>query len=139
MIIVTITIYRQQPTLLEALDRLLLPLQEYQVQLEIQVMPIRVLISSSTYAKDNVLLNALLGGGRGQSPRGGGGGGGGGAGRGRGRGRGSRDTTIITQTVRICQGPYKGKKMSLEVFIHSLFHLFDSISFFFVHQGILVS
>ncbi|XP_031557165.1 transcription elongation factor SPT5-like [Actinia tenebrosa] len=29
-------------------------------------------------------------------------------GRGRGRGRGGRDSSIISQTVRICQGPYKG-------------------------------
>lgn len=44
---------------------------------------------------------------------GGGGGGGrggprGGMGRGRGRGYGGRDMTLISQTVRISQGPYKG-------------------------------
>ena len=30
-------------------------------------------------------------------------------GRGRGRGRGGRDMSLISQTVRISQGPYKGK------------------------------
>ena len=40
-------------------------------------------------------------GGRG-SPRGG-------MGRGRGRGRGGRDISLISQTVRISQGPYKGE------------------------------
>lgn len=44
---------------------------------------------------------------------GGGGGGGrggprGGMGRGRGRGYGGRDMALISQTVRISQGPYKG-------------------------------
>lgn len=33
----------------------------------------------------------------------------GGMGRGRGRGRGGRDMSLISQTVRISQGPYKGK------------------------------
>ena len=32
----------------------------------------------------------------------------GGMGRGRGRGRGGRDMSLISQTVRISQGPYKG-------------------------------
>ena len=42
---------------------------------------------------------------------GGGGGGRGGqrGGMGRGRGRGGRDMTLISKTVRISQGPYKGK------------------------------
>ena len=39
---------------------------------------------------------------------GGGGGGGGGGGRGRGRGKSGRDTSLIGQTIRIAQGPYKG-------------------------------
>jgi len=38
-----------------------------------------------------------------------GGGGGGGGGRGRGRGEDRRNNGIIGQTVRIVQGPYKGK------------------------------
>ena len=40
---------------------------------------------------------------------GGGQGGGGGGGRGRGRGEDHRNSGIIGQTVRIVQGPYKGK------------------------------
>ncbi|KAK3743846.1 hypothetical protein QZH41_011853, partial [Actinostola sp. cb2023] len=76
------------------------------------IMPSTASTSSSASA---IIISAIIiiiisGGGRGQSPRvgAGGGGGGGGGGRGRGRGRGGRDITIITQTVRICQGPYKG-------------------------------
>ena len=55
-----------------------------------------------------IMLTGLIlpsdGGGRGGgTPRGGG------MGRGRGRGRGGRDMSLISQTVRICQGPYKGE------------------------------
>lgn len=46
---------------------------------------------------------------------GGGGGGRGGhrGGMGRGRGRGGRDMSLISKTVRISQGPYKGKYLRL--------------------------
>ncbi len=42
-------------------------------------------------------------------PSSGGGAGGGGGGRGRGRGEDRRNSGLIGQTVRIVQGPYKGK------------------------------
>lgn len=46
----------------------------------------------------------------------GGGAGGAARGRGRGRGRGARDNSLIGQTVRIAQGPFKGENFKYFLF-----------------------